>query len=56
MLVSPLNPKVVATIDSVIVAYLGSILLNFLYYNLSSKCIIKPCRKYYGRLINRLGI
>ena len=56
MLVSPPNPKVVITIDSVIVTSLGSILLNFLYYNLSSKYIIKPYRKYHGGLINRLGI
>jgi len=56
MLVSPLNPKVVAAVDSVVVAYLGGILFNFLYYNLSSEYITKPCRKYYGGLINGLGI
>jgi len=56
MLVSPPNPKVVTTIDGVIVAYLGGILLNFLYYNLGSKYITKPYRKYHGKLINKLGI
>jgi len=56
ILVFPPNPKVVITVDSVIVTILGGILFNFLYYNLSSKYIIKPYRKYYGRLINRLGI
>jgi len=56
MLVSPPNPKVVTIVDSVIVTYLGSILLNFLYYNLSSKYITKPYRKYHSILINRLDI
>ena len=44
MLVSPPNLKVVTIIDSVITSTLGS------------KYIIKPYRKYYSRLINRLGI
>jgi len=48
MLVSPPNPKVVTALDS--------ILFNFLNYNLSNKYIIKPYRKYYGGLINGLGI
>ena len=56
ILVSPLIFKVVATINGVITSTFSSILLNFLYYNLSSKYIIRPYRKYYGRLINRLGI
>ena len=51
-----LDFKVVATIDSVITSAFGSILFNFLYYNYSSNYIIKPYRKYYSRLINRLGI
>jgi len=56
ILVLLLNPKVVATVDTVIAAAFSSILFDFFYYNLSSKYIIKPYRKYYGRLINRLGI
>jgi len=42
ILVSPLNPKVVITVSSVIVTILGSILFNFPYYNRISKYIIKP--------------
>jgi hypothetical protein len=56
MLVSPLIPKVVATIKGVVTCAFSSILFNFFYYNRSSNYIIKPYRKYYGRLINRLGI
>jgi len=56
MLVSPPNIKVVTAIDSVIATYLDGILFNFLYYNLSSKYIIKPYRKYHSGLINRLYI
>ena len=58
MLVSPLNLdfKVIATINGVVTSALGSILFNFLYYNRSSNYIIKPYRKYYGRLINGPGI
>jgi len=52
MLVSPLNPKLVTTIDSVVVTYLGSILFNFL----SSKYITKPYRKCYNKLIKELSI
>jgi len=50
------NPKVVATIDAVVATAFSGMLFNFFYYNLSSKCVIKPCRKYYDRLINGLGI
>ena len=56
ILVSPLIPNVVATIDSVIATAFSGILFNFFYRNLSSKYIIKPYRKYYGGLINGLGI
>ena len=54
----PLDPnfEVVTTINGVITSALGSMLFNFLYYNLSSNYIIKPYRKCYGGLINRLGI
>jgi hypothetical protein len=42
ILVLPLNPKVVAAIDGVITStYLGSILFNFFYYNLSSNYIME---------------
>ena len=58
MLVSPLDPKpkVITTVDSVITASLGSMLFDFFYRNRSSKYIMEPYRKYYGGLINRLGI
>jgi len=56
MLVSPPNPKIVIAVGGVILTILGSILFNFLYYNLSSKYIIKPSRSYYGRLTNGLSI
>ena len=42
------NPNIVAAVNGVITTAFSSILFNFFYYNLSSK--------YYGRLINRLGI
>ena len=52
ILVSPLVPKVVAAINSVVVsAFAGvvtsafsSILFNFFYYNLGSNYITKPYR------------
>ena len=58
MLVSPLDLdfKVVTTIDSIITATFGSILFDFFYRNCGSNYVIKPCRKYYGGLINGLGI
>ena len=56
MLTSLLIPKVVATVNGVITSAFSGILFNFLYYNYSSNYITKPCRRYYGRLINRLGI
>ena len=58
MLVSPLDPdlEVVATIDGVVTGAFGGILFNFFYYNPGSNYITKPCRKYYSRLINGLGI
>ena len=56
MLVSPPNLKVVATINSVVVAVFGgiitstfsSMLFDFFYYNYSSNYITEPYRKYYG--------
>ena len=56
ILVSPSNPKVVATRDSVVTGALGGIFADFFYYNYGCDYITKPCRKYYGRLVNRLGI
>ena len=49
-------PKVVTAINSVVTGAFSSMLFNFLYYNYGSNCIIKPYRKYYGGLVNRLGI
>jgi hypothetical protein len=56
MLVSPLVPKVVTTINSVVTSAFGGILFDFFYRNRSSNYIIEPYRKYYSGLINRLGI
>jgi hypothetical protein len=56
ILVSPLIPKVVAAVDGVVTGAFGGILFNFFYYNCSSNYIMEPYRKYYGGLINRLGI
>jgi hypothetical protein len=56
MLVSLLILKVVTAVNSVVTNAFSGILFDFFYYNYSSNYIIKPYRKYYGRLINRLGI
>jgi hypothetical protein len=56
MLVSLLVPKVVATANSVVTSAFNGILFNFFNYNYSSNYIIKPYKKYYSGLINRLGI
>jgi len=58
MLVSPLDPKpeVITAVVSVVTASLGGILFNFFYRNYGSKYITEPYRKYYGGLVNRLGI
>ena len=54
MLVSSCELNILGIV--VIMAYFGGILLAIFYYNLSSKYITKPYRKYYGGLLNRLGI
>jgi len=56
ILVSLPNPNIVAAVNGVMATAFSSILFNFFYYNLSSKYIIKPYRKYYSRLANGLGI
>ena len=58
MLVSPLDPKpkVITTVDSVVTASFSGMLFDFFYRNYGSKYITEPYRKYYGRLVNRLGI
>ena len=56
MLTSLLIPKVITAVNGVITSTFSSILFNFLYYNYSSNYIIKPYRKYYGKIVNRLGI
>jgi len=50
------NPDVVTAVNGVMAAAFSSILFNFFYRNLRSKCVIKPYRKYYSRLVNGLGI
>jgi len=53
--------KILAFINICSIIYIydikAAIVVEHAYY-LSNKdiIIIKPCRKYYGRLINRLGI
>jgi hypothetical protein len=56
MLVSPLIPKVVATVNSVVTSAFSGILFNFFYRNRGSNYITEPYKKYYSGLINRLGI
>jgi hypothetical protein len=56
MLVSLPNLNIVAAVDGVVVCAFGGILFDFLYYNRSSNYITKPCRKYYGGPVNKLGI
>ena len=48
MLVSPPNPKVVATIVGVVVGAFGGMLFDFFYHNYSSNYIIEPYRNYYS--------
>ena len=48
ILVSYPNPKVIATINSVVVGAFGGMLFNFFYRNYSSNYIIEPYRKYYS--------
>jgi hypothetical protein len=56
MLVSLPDLDVVATVDGVVVCAFGGILFDFLYHNRSSNCVTKPCRKYYNRPVNKLGM
>jgi hypothetical protein len=56
MLVSSPNLNIVATVDGVIVCAFSGILFDFLYYNRSSNCVMKPYRKYYDGPVNKLGI
>ena len=56
ILISSPNLKVVATVNSVVTSAFSSILFDFFYYNRSSNYITEPYRKYYGGLVNRLGI
>jgi len=44
ILVSPPNPKVIATVNSVITTALGSILFDFFYRNYGSNYITTPSR------------
>jgi len=44
MLVSPPNPKVITTVDSVITATLGGMLFDFFDYNYGSNYITIPGR------------
>jgi hypothetical protein len=56
ILVSSPNLDIVAAVNGVVVCAFSGILFNFFYCNRSSNYITKPYRKYYNRLINRLGI
>ena len=48
--------KVVTAVNSVVTGAFSSILFDFFYYNYSSNYIIKLYRRYYGGLVNGLGI
>jgi hypothetical protein len=56
MLVSLPNLNIIAAVNGVVVYAFGGILFDFFYRNCSSNYIIKPYRKYYNGLVNRLGI
>ena len=56
ILVSLPNLKVVATVNGVVTSAFGGILFDFFYRNRGSNCVIEPYSKYYGGLVNRLGI
>jgi hypothetical protein len=56
ILVSLSNLDIIAAVDGVVVCAFSGILFDFFYYNRGSNYIIKPYRKYYDGLINRLGI
>ena len=45
---SPLVPKVVIALISVIASAFSSILFDFFYYNQGSNYITEPYRKYYS--------
>jgi hypothetical protein len=50
------NLDIVTTVNSVVTSTFSGILFDFFYRNRSSNYITKPYRKYYGGLVNRLGI
>jgi len=54
--VSPPDLKVVAAVNGVVVAAFSGMLFNLLNRNHSSDCVTEPYSKYYGRLVNRLGV
>ena len=56
MLVLVPDFNVVAAVNGIMTGAFGSILFDFFYYNYSSNYIMEPYRKYYGGLINGLGI
>jgi hypothetical protein len=56
ILTSPPSLKVVAAVGGVITTAFSGILFNFFYYNPSSNYITEPSSRYYGGLVNRLGI
>jgi hypothetical protein len=56
ILVSLLNLKVVAAVNSVVTAAFSGILFDFFYYNPNSNYITTPYRRYYVRYANRQGI
>ena len=49
-------PKVITAVNSVVTSAFGGMLFNFFYRNCGSNCITRPYRKYYGGLVNGLGI
>ena len=52
----PVSPCKLNIPGIVVITTFSGIFVVVFYYNCSSKYIIKPYRKYYGRLVNGLGI
>ena len=54
ILVSPCELNIPGVV--VVTAYFGGILLAIFYRNLGSECVMKPCGKCHGGLLNGLGM
>ena len=50
------NFNVDIAVNGVVTSAFGGILFDFFDHNRGSNCVTTPCRKYYVRYANRLGI